>query len=175
MNFPDLWPFNHRSDEEVTMKAFWWLTYRPTHWRSQICCRRLFKIWPSTVTPNDPKMTSDQKFLHTPKEPLVWPMISSPKFHQNLLNHVDEEAFWAYLNNDPKWPLDDLWPQISEHPKFPPPTWWSLCSSIMKIHQDIREEAFFLTALIVNGYTDTYTDRYTDTPVCHKLIAQCMS
>ena len=25
----------------------------------------------STVTPNDPKMTSDQKFLNTPKEPLA--------------------------------------------------------------------------------------------------------
>ena len=59
----------------------------------------------------------------TPRWPLIknsWapqknlrPRISSPKFHQNLLNHVDEEA---YLNNDPKWPLDDLWPQIPEHP-----------------------------------------------------------
>ena len=37
----------------------------------------------------------------------LWPRISSPKFHQNLLNLL-EEAVWTYLSNDPMtpwWPL----------------------------------------------------------------------
>ena len=153
MDFPDLWPLTTGRTKRSS-----WTLYdgwpRTTHWHSQICCRRLFKIWPSTVTPNDPKMTSDQKFLNTQKN--LWPRISSPKFHQNLSNHVDEEAFWVHLNNDPKWPLDDLWPQIPEHPYCSPP---HLMIIVSKYHENlsrhIREEAFFSNC----GCTDRY--RYT--------------
>ena len=137
---------------------------KPTHWHSQICWRRLFKIWLSTVTPRWPPI----KNSWTPWKNL-WPSISSPKFHQNLLNHVDEEAFWAYLNNDPKWPLDDIWPQIHEHPYLSP----YLMIIVSKYHENpsrhIREEAFSNCEL-----TDRYTNRYTDTSVCHKLIAPMM-
>ena len=71
----------------------------------------------------------------------LWLRITSPKFHQNLLNYVDEEAFWAYLNNDPKWPLDVLWPQIPEHPIV-----LHLIIIVSKYHENpsrhIWEEAF---------------------------------
>ena len=77
----------------------------------------------STVTPNDlwskipehPKSLAKGLFTHV----------------QNLSNYIEEEAFWAYLKNDPKLPLDDLWPQIPEH-LYCPPTRWSLYQSIMK-------------------------------------------
>ena len=49
------------------------------------------------------------------------PRISSSKFHQNLSNHVDEKLFERIWIVTPRWPLDDLWPQISEHPFCPLP------------------------------------------------------
>ena len=146
MNFPDLWPLNHRSDEEVTWTLFdgW---PRPTHWHSQICCRRLFKIWSSTVTPNDPKMTSDQKFLNTPKEPLAKDL-----FTQVSSKSIESCRWRSVLSVFEQWPqmtLDDLWPQIPEHPYCPITwCWWSLCPSITKIHQCIFEKKHFL---IVDG------------------------
>ena len=147
------------------MKRLPWTLFdgwpKPTYWHSQICWRRLLKIWLSTVTPRWPPI----KNSWTPRKNL-WPSIYSPKFHQNLLNHVDEEAFWAYLNNDPKWPLNDIWLQIPEPPYLSP----YLMIIVSKYHENpsrhIREEAFSNCER-----TDRYTDRYTDTSVCHKLIA----
>ena len=40
------------------------------------------------------------------------PRITTGKLHQNPLNSIDGDAFRAYFNIDPKWPLDYLWPQI---------------------------------------------------------------
>ena len=93
----------------------------------------------STSTPNDPKTTAGQKFLNTPKEPLARDCF--PKFHRNLLKFVDEEAFWAYLNNAPKWPLDDLWPPNSWTPLLSP----HLIIIVSKYHENpsrhIQEKA----------------------------------
>ena len=121
-------------------------------WRRWINSFTVFTIHRTTKDLNKSTRWPPIKNSWTPRKNLL-PRISSPKFHQNLLNHVDEEAFWAYLNNDPKWPLDDLWSQIPEHP-YCPPTWWSLCPSITKMNGQIY--------------------RYTDTSGCHKLIAPTM-
>ena len=116
----------------------------PTHWQSQFVVKDYLKSDLSTVTPNDPKMTS--------KEPLA--KISSSKFHQSKLNYIDKEAFWVYLINDP---LHDLWSQIPKHPYCIPTRWW-LYSSITKIHQGIFEKKHF-------EIVDRQIDRYTETPI----------
>ena len=118
------------------------------------CLKFDLQKWPQ-MTPRWPPI---KNFWTSGKN--LWLRISSPKFNQNLLNHVDKEAFWAYLNNDPndpKWPPDDRWPQIPEHP-YCPPTWWSLHPSITKIHHNIFKKKHFL---IVNGWTDRQTHQYT--------------
>ena len=131
---------------------------RPTHWHSQIWCRRLFKIWPSTVTPNDPKMTSDQKFLNTPKEPLAKDLFTqvSSKYIESCRWRSVLSVFEQWPQMTPRWPLTpNSWTPLLS------PTWWSLCPSITKIHQEIFEKKHFL---IVDGYTDRQIDRHNNIP-----------
>ena len=52
--------------------------------------------------------------------------------------------------------LDDLWPQIPEHPQCTP-TQGSLHASFIKIPQGIFDKKHF--EAIVNRYTDTQMDR----------------
>ena len=61
----------------------------------------------------------DRSCLNTPKEPLAKDLFN--KFHHNLSHYVEE--FWAYSNNYPKWPLDDLLPKIPEYPYCPLTCW----------------------------------------------------
>ena len=107
INFPDLWSLNHQLDEEVTLTvsfAVGCLKFDPQQW---------------------PQMTQDDLQSKIPEHPErnLWSRISSPKFLQNLLNYVDKEAFWAYLNNDPKrpvrWPLTTNSRISCEIPVFP--------------------------------------------------------
>ena len=134
---------------------------RPTHWHSQICYRRLFKIWPSTVTPNDPKMTSDQKFLNIPKESLAkdfFTQVSSKSIEscrwQSVLSVFEQ---WHQMT--PRWPLtQNSWtPLLLPH----------LMIIVSKYHENwsrhIRKEAFSNCERI-----DRYRDKYTDThpPTC---------
>ena len=62
------------------------------------------------------------------------------KFHQNLLNHGWRSilrVFEQWPQMTPRWTLTpNSWTPLLS------PTWWSLCPIIMKIHQDIWEEAF---------------------------------
>ena len=99
LNFTNLWSLNCRLDEEATINIDGWP--RPTHWHSQFFSpvEGCLKFDLSTVAPRwfaNKKSWTSQKNL--------WPRISLPKFHQNLLNYVDE-AFWTWMKNDPRWPL----------------------------------------------------------------------
>ena len=114
-----------------------------THWHSQIYCRWLFKIWPSTVTPNDPKMTSDQKFLNTPKEPPVkdlFTQVSSWSIESCWRRSV-LSVFEQWPQMTPRWPLTpNSWTPLLS----PPP---HLMIIVSKYHKNpsrpIRKEAFF--------------------------------
>ena len=103
----------------------------------------MFKIWPSTVTPRWPPI----KNSWTPWKNL-WPRISSV-FTQVSSKSIDScrrrsvlSIFEQWPQMTPRWPLTpNSWTPLLS------PTWWSLCPSIMKIHQCIFEKHF----LIVNG------------------------
>ena len=145
MNFPDLWPLTRG-----WMKRSPWMLFhgwpKPTHWHSQICCRRLFKIWPSTVTPNDPKMTSDQKFLNTPKEPPA----------KDLFTQVSSKSIESCRRRRVLC-IFKQWPQMTPRWPLTPKSWTPLMSPhlmiiVSKYHKNLSrhiwEETFFL---IVDG------------------------
>ena len=94
---------------------------------------------------NDHKIISDQKFLYL-KETSGQGSLR-PCFMKTLSNYVDDEAFWTYSNNYPKWPLDDLWPQILEHSNCPPPTPDDHCTKYHENWSVFKRKHF----LIVNG------------------------
>ena len=127
------------------------------HWHSQICCRRLFKIWPFN---SNPKWPQDDLRSKIPEH--LERTSGQGSLHPSFIKSIEScrwRSILSVLNNDPKWPwpLDDLWPQIPDHP-YHPPTWWSLCPSITKIHQDIFEKKHFL---IVDGQIETQIDTQT--------------
>ena len=106
LNFPDLWPFNHRWNEKVTMNTFerW---PKPTHWHSQFFfVAGCIKFDLSTVTCNDPKMTFEQKFQNTLKEPPA----------NDLFTQVSSKSIELcrriFLNIFDQWPLDDFDPKF---------------------------------------------------------------
>ena len=74
----------------------------------------MYSILSLTMISNDLSMTFDCKFLKTLN--LSHSMITLSKLHQHPLNFVKKKTFWLYFNNDPNRPLDDLWPQLHEHP-----------------------------------------------------------
>ena len=155
----DLWPLNHRSDKEITMNTFWWLTltntlawsvlflkgflnfellhvfkqiwafltfdplttgrmkrspwtlfdnwHWPTHWHGQFCWGSRFKIWSFKVTPNNPKMTFNKKFLNTLKEPLAKDLVTqvSSKSIELCRWRSVLSVFELWSQMTPRWPL----------------------------------------------------------------------
>ena len=45
-----------------------------------------------------------------------WSLIILTNFHDHPIYTVGEESAWPFQQNGLKWPLDDLWHQIPEHP-----------------------------------------------------------
>ena len=87
-----------------------------THWHARFCCWRLFKIWPCIETNLD---FSDLRPLiqRTKKSP--WTLFDG--WHQSTHYH-SQFCCWRLfkiwpLNSGPKWPQDELWSKIPEHPK----------------------------------------------------------
>ena len=118
-----------------------------------------FKSWlnvPCLVTIGLPDVKQyhikDQGHLLTSYD-LIWPWIK--KLCTTLKNHyirntmttfqehttifVGGDTVWRYSQNSHYWPLNDLWPQLNEHPLCPF-TWWTLWPSFTFIGQSVSKQ-----------------------------------
>ena len=105
------------------------------------------------MTPNDPKMTSDQKFLNTPKEPPAKDLFTqvSSKSIVSCSRRSVLSVFEQWPQMTPRWPLTpNFWVPIL----FPPPDDHCVQVSRKSTETYSRRSISFL---IVDGYTDRYT------------------
>ena len=132
---------------------------KPTHWHSQVCCRRLFKIRTFNSDPKWPQddLRSKILFLNTPKGPLPKDLFTpvSSKSIESCSRRSVLSIFEQWLQMIPRWPLTpNFWtPLLFPH----------LMITVSKYYDDQRtfEKKHFL---IVNWYTDPQIDRHFGMP-----------